>query len=78
MLKYCQERDCDPTGPPLASRLRRKPTPGEDRCYEAQLDKRYNRPYIKVPLDTLGKPGKLLVHFDVGGHAITITTLSAH
>ena len=62
---YCQERGCDPAQPPVAKHVHRKPTQGDQRIYNVQYNTE-DRPYLRLPLDPLGRPDKVLVSFESG------------
>jgi hypothetical protein len=62
---YCQERGCDPSQPPVAKHVHRKPVQGDQRVYNVQYNTE-DRPYLRLPLDPLGRPDKVLVSFEAG------------
>lgn len=62
---YCQERGCDPSQPPIAKHVHKKPTVGDKRVYNVQYSAE-DRPYVRVPLDPLGRPDQVLVGFQAG------------
>lgn len=60
--RYCRERDCDPSQPPLAKHVHRKPAAGDRRVYSVQYNGE-DRPFLRLPLDSLGRPDRVLVSF---------------
>jgi hypothetical protein len=62
---YCQERGCDPSQPPIAKFVHRKPSTGDQRIYNVQYNAKGN-PFLRLPLDPLGKPDRVLVSFGDG------------
>lgn len=71
--RYCQERGCDPGQPPVAKHIHRKPTEGDQRIYNVQYTPE-DRPYLRLPLDPLGHPDRVLVSFQ-GGRVEVASTL---
>lgn len=63
--EYCRERGCDPTQPPLARHLHRRPANGDERIYNVQYNAE-DRPFLRLPLDPLGRPEQVLVVFKQG------------
>lgn len=66
---YCQERGCDPSQPPIAKHVHKKPVVGDRRVYNVQYSAE-DRPYVRVPLDPTGRPDQVVVDYASTGKVV--------